>query len=130
VDGADLLVRRTATDCPLSGGGRGAVVADKPGSGKTLMTYMFILEAARARVRAGGARYGPGCPVLVLVTKTLLEQWKQQYTRFMGLERLAVLFLGTGSAAATVAAVEVPRLYACIDAVVMTYDTLQVWTAV
>lgn len=115
--------------CPLAGGGRGAVIAGRPGSGKTLTTYLFIFEAARTRVRNGGPRFGAGCPVLVLVTKTLLEQWREQYVRFVGLQRLAVAFVGTGDAAATVGAFDVQRLYGCLDAVVMTYDTLQVRAA-
>lgn len=113
------LLECCTTPCP-DGGGRGAMLREGMGRGKTLTMYLYLRRAAIERVRSGRPRFGPGCPACILVPKTLLGQWEDQWTRWMGVERLGVLFLPPGHELS----VDVDWFYHCVDVVVMTYETL------
>jgi SNF2 family DNA or RNA helicase len=98
----------------------GALFREDMGRGKTLALYLYLWEHARRRVRRGEPRFGPGCPTLILVPKTLLGQWEEQWQRWMGVQRLGVLFLPPGHDLD----VDLDWFHHCVDAVVMTYETL------
>ena len=109
--------------CP-DGGGKGAILREPMGSGKTRLLFEFLLEDARQRVRGNGARFGPGCATLILVPKTLLGQWEDQWLRWMTAARLAVVFLPVGQGPEAILEADIDSLYHCVDAIVMTYETL------
>ncbi len=115
------LMHCCSTPCP-DGGGMGALFREDMGRGKTLALYLYLWEAARRRVQRDGvgARFGPGCASLILVPKTLLGQWEEQWQRWMGVSRLGVVFLPPGHELD----MDMDWFNHCVDAVVITYETL------
>lgn len=113
------LMHCCETPCP-DGGGMGALFREDMGRGKTLALYLYLWEQARRRVQRGQPRFGQGAAALILVPKTLLGQWEEQWQRWMGVERLGVLFLPPGHELD----VDLDWFHHCVDAVVMTYETL------
>lgn len=117
-------------------GGCGGVLREPAGSGKTRAVYETVARDARTRVReamAAGtsvrrARFGPGCPTLVIVPTQLERQWETQWRKFFTPQILAVDFVSTARVADTASAVndaDIGRIYHCVDVVVTTYDTLK-----
>jgi hypothetical protein len=120
------LVRHCSSACPAElGGGSGALLIENPGGGKTRTIFEVARRLAVERVQQGGERFGPGCPVLVLVPKTLLTQWAAEWRRFMGPALLALEMIpASPEGVREVLDMDLDRLYHCLDVVVMTYDTL------
>lgn len=102
------------------GGGCGAVLVEGTGNGKTRDILQFKLEDARRQP----TRFGPGAPTLIIVPKTLLAQWQKQWQLWMTAELLCVQFLAAGSIERAMSTFDARRVYACIDAVVITGDML------
>jgi hypothetical protein len=106
------------------GGGCGALLIERPGGGKTRTILEFLRRLAVERVSVGQPRFGPGSPSMVLVPKTLLTQWVDEWRHFMGADMLALEMIpASPEGVRQIVEADLDRLYHCLDVVIMTYDT-------
>lgn len=119
-------------------GGRGAMVCEATGSGKTRAVQQVILDDAASRVAAavatpddgadavGAARFGQ--PTLVVVPKSLLLQWEHEFAKFYSPAVLSVVRVAASStqdAGDAALDIDPERVRYCTDVVLTTYDTLK-----
>ena len=103
-----------------------ALLAECMGGGKTDVILQLLLEKAQARVRAGSSRFG--YPAMIVVSKMLVNQWREQielhYQR--GAMSVQVIQLSSHTSALdAVLSVNLARINTCIDLVLTTYDTIK-----
>lgn len=106
-------------------GGRGAMLCETVGSGKTRAIAHVVLADNVRRIESGReSRFG--APTLVVVPKGLLAQWETEIPKFYGPGLLAVArVLSRTVGGADLAEVDLERIGFCVDIVLTTYDTVR-----
>jgi SNF2 family DNA or RNA helicase len=107
-------------------GARGALLADPPGSGKTIMSLLTILASVQERVRQGHRRFGS--PTMIVVPKRLLQQWIAQLHQHFSPGVLTVHVARADTRTTAVASIleaDLDYVRYCIDVVLTTYETLR-----
>jgi SNF2 family DNA or RNA helicase len=99
-------------------GSGGGILADEMGQGKTLGTLAFVLERLKDLCRREGKPYGK--PTLIVVPKTLMQQWRHEIVQHFPPRTFSLLILSEAQNT-DVEAEQILRKY---NVVLTTYPTV------